>query len=182
MSAIEASREAGSAARASAALDASARRAGQPQDAQKSRGLPPATAVVKCPEPEQVAFDGLKTAREAAANATRSFDERLKARSDALASRLSAAFAEKGIPIDDPISVRIESGSIVSDSPYKKKIEKLFRDDPDLAKEFESVASLKAMQAAQKALELYNEAKKSARSKGEQAAAYARYTTHMLDI
>lgn len=183
MSAIAASGKGASAARPAAALDAaSARRAGQAQDPPKGHGLPPASAVVKRSEAEQARFERLKTAQEALANATRSADERLKVRSDALAGRLSAAFADKGIPLDDPISLRIESGSVVSDSPYRKKIEKLFRDDPELAKEFESVASLKAMQAAQKSLELYNEEKKSARSRDEQEAAYGRYTSRMVDI
>ena len=183
MSAITANREGGSAARHGAPLDpASARRPSGPQGAQTSRGLPPAAAVVKRSETDQAVLDRLKTAQDAVANATRSFDERLKLRSDALASRLSAAFAEKGIPLDDPVSLRIESGIVVSDSPYRKKIEKMFRDDPELAKEFESVASLKAMRAAQKSLELYNDEKKSARSRDEQEAAYGRYTARMLDI
>ncbi len=184
MSAIMTARDGGPATRSGAARDAtSATKAPQPNDSTpKSRSLPPATAVVKRSETEQAALDRVKTAHEAIAHATRSFDERLKVRFDALASRLSEAFKEKGIPLDDPISLRIESGTVVSDSPYRKKIEKMFRDDPELAKEFESVASLKAMQAAQRSLELYNEEKKSARSRDEQEAAYERYTARMIDI
>src|SRR5204862_30054 len=84
MSAITANRQGGSAARHGAALDsASARRPSGPQGAQTSRGLPPAAAVVKRSETDQAALDRLKTAQDAVANATRSFDERLKLRSDA---------------------------------------------------------------------------------------------------
>ena len=95
-----ASRAGGLASPPTTALDpAAATRGGQPQAAPTHRDLPPATAIVKRSETEQAALDRLKTAQEAVADATRSFDERLKARSDALASRLGTAFAEKGIPV-----------------------------------------------------------------------------------
>lgn len=124
----------------------------------------------------------LDTDREAAAIAARSFDEHLKARSDAFASKLGAAFKKEGIPLDDPIALRLESGTLVTDSPYRKKIEKVLKEDSELAKEFETIASLKAMRAAQQSLERYNEEKKSARSQDEQDQSYGRYTTRMLDI
>lgn len=96
------------------------------------------------------AADAGKTAASAV---TETFDERVQARTDALASRLSTAFAAEGIPIDDAIALRLDAGGrVVTDSPYKKKIEEIFQNDPDLAREFEDVATLNTMRAAQKAL------------------------------
>ncbi|WP_455974734.1 hypothetical protein [Methylorubrum populi] len=161
----------------------SAKLTAPPQSPQTARGtVPAAAAVVTLSDTAKSALDGLKAAQEATADATRSFDEQLKVRSETLAGRLSAAFSGEGIPVDEPIALRMESGRVVSDSPYRKKIEKLFGNDPELAKEFESVASLKAMQAAQKSLELYNQEKKNARDRNEQNAAYERHSTRMIDI
>lgn len=183
MSAITTNRDAGSLSRRNGALDTASAGHAAKQGIQKASGTVAAGAVVvTLSETAKAAPGSMKTAQEAAARAAQSFDEQVKTRSDALASRLSTAFAKEGIPLDEPISLRVASGTVVSDSPYRKKIEKLFKDDPELAKEFESVASLKTMQAAQKSLELYNEEKKSARNRDEQEAAYGRYTTRMIDI
>ncbi|KQO96370.1 hypothetical protein ASF33_09025 [Methylobacterium sp. Leaf92] len=142
----------------------------------------PAATVHLSDKAKAAAAAKLDADREAAAIAARSFDEHLKARSDAFASKLGAAFKKEGIPLDEPIALRLESGTLVTDSPYRKKIEKVLKEDPELAKEFETIASLKAMRAAQQSLERYNEEKKSARSQEEQDQSYGRYTTRMLDI
>ncbi|AMB46187.1 hypothetical protein [Methylobacterium sp. AMS5] len=150
----------------------------------KTAADPAATVQVsgKISEKAQAAADKLKADQEAAAVAARTFDEHLKARSDAFAAKLGTAFEREGIPLDEPIALRVESGTLVTDSPYRKKVEKVLKEDPELAKEFEAIASLKSMRAAQKSLELYNEEKKGARSRDEQDQAYGRYTTRMLDI
>lgn len=150
-----------------------------------SQGGKPAAdpaATVHLSDKAKAAADKLKADQEAAAIAARSFDEHLKARSDAFAAKLGAAFKREGIPLDAPVALRVESGTLVTDSPYRKKVEKVLKEDPELAKEFEAIASLKSMRAAQKSLELYNDEKKSARSQDEQDRAYGRYTTRMLDI
>jgi hypothetical protein len=139
-------------------------------------------ATVHLSDKAKAAADKLKADQEAAAIEARSFDEHLKVRSDAFAAKLGAAFKREGIPLDDPIALRVESGTLVTDSPYRKKVEKVLKEDPELAKEFEAIASLKSMRAAQKSLEFYNDEKKSARSQDEQDRAYGRYTTRMLDI
>lgn len=139
-------------------------------------------ATIHVSDKAKTAAAKLDADREAAAIAARSFDEHLKARSDAFASKLGAAFAKKGIPLDEPIALRLESGTPVTDSPYRTKIEKVLKEDPELAKAFENIASLKALRAAQQSLERYNAEKKSARSPDEQDQSYGRYTTRMLDI
>ncbi|MEH3118842.1 MAG: hypothetical protein PGN25_14945 [Methylorubrum populi] len=63
---------------------------------------------------------------------------------------------------------------------YQKKIEKLFKDDPELAKEFKDVAGLNAMKAAQKALEAFAKEKKDTRNDDERDAAYGRYTARLM--
>lgn len=122
-------------------------------------------------------------AREVASAITQTFDERIEARTDALASRLNEAFAAEGVPLDDAIALRLDaSGKVVTDSPYKKKVDKIFENDPDLAKEFKDVAALNSMRAAQKALELYAAEKKAARNDDERGAAFDRYTARSIAI
>ncbi|KQQ29383.1 hypothetical protein ASF53_19300 [Methylobacterium sp. Leaf123] len=152
----------------------------RPSASPKTAADPAATIHVS--DKAKAAAAKLDADREAAAIAARSFDEHLKARSDAFASKLGAAFAKKGIPLDEPIALRLESGTLVTDSPYRTKIAEVLKDDPELVKEFETIASLKAMRTAQQSLERYNEEKKSARSQEEQDQSYGRYTTRMLDI
>lgn len=108
----------------------------------------------------------------------RSFDEIVGERTGKLASALSTALKAVGVPIDEPIDLKLDTfGKVRTDSPYKAKIEKLFEDDPELAKEFKDVAGLNAMRAAQKALEAFDTERKAARNEAEQDAAYALYMT-----
>ena len=148
----------------------------------RPRGAGPA-ARVELSASAKAALEKAAADRQAVAAATRSLDEQVQARTDALAATLGTAFKREGIPLDEAIALRTDGlGGVVTDSPYKKKIEKIFRDDPELAQEFKSVASLKAMQAAQKSLELYENEKKGARNRDERDAAYGRYNGRLLDI
>ncbi|NGM37996.1 MULTISPECIES: hypothetical protein [Methylobacterium] len=111
----------------------------------------------------------------------KSFDEVVQDRSKALADTLVSRLTNLGIPLDEPIDLKLDSaGNVTTDSPYKKKIEKMFKDDPELAKEFREVAGLNAMKAAQKALEAFDKEKKAARNDEERDAAYGRYTARLM--
>ena len=112
-----------------------------------------------------------------------SFDELVAKRTDDFAQSLVEAFTAEHIPLDDAISLRIDSsGNIIADGPYKKRIEKYFKDNPEAAKEFKTVATLNALRAAAEALRLYNEEKKSATSTEQKAAAWDRYTARSMHI
>lgn len=124
---------------------------------------------------------GDKTEQTAGSAGIRSFDEMVEDRSKALADQLKSAFTKLGIPLDEPIKLQLdETGQVKTDSPYKKKIEKLFADDPELAKEFKDVAGLNAMKAAQKALEAFEAEKRAAKDDDARDAAYGRYTARMM--
>lgn len=112
-----------------------------------------------------------------------SLDAMVQKRTDAFAATLNKAFAALQIPLDDAISLQVDkSGRITTDSPYKKAIAKYFEDNPEAAKEFKAIASLNALRATQKALELYNEEQKAARNKDEQSAAFDRHATRSQAI
>ncbi|MBN8938061.1 MAG: hypothetical protein J0H01_01160 [Rhizobiales bacterium] len=112
-----------------------------------------------------------------------SLDAMVQKRTEAFAATLSKAFAALQIPLDDAISLQVDkSGQITTDSPYKKAIAKYFEANPEAAKEFKAIASLNALRATQKALELYNEEQKAARNKDEQGAAWDRYATRSMAI
>lgn len=124
---------------------------------------------------------GPKTEQASAGAGIRSFDETVRDRSQALADRLKAAFTKLGIPLDEPIKLQLDAfDAVKTDSPYKKKIEKLFADDPDLAKEYKDVAGLNAMRAAQKALEAFEAEKRAAKDDDALDAAYGRYTARLM--
>jgi putative NADH-flavin reductase len=112
-----------------------------------------------------------------------SFDELVTKRTEDFAKKLVEAFTAENIPVDEAISLSIDSsGTIHADGPYKKRIEQYFKDNPEAAKEFKAVATLNALRATLEALRLYNEEKKAAATKEQQVAASDRYTMRSMYI
>ncbi len=112
---------------------------------------------------------------------TSALDDMVKDRSKALADKLVSRLKNLGIPLDDPINLKLDSlDQVTTDSPYKKKIEKMLREDPEIAKEFKDVAGLNAMKAAQKALEAFEKEKRAAKDDDGRSAAYGRYTARLM--
>jgi hypothetical protein len=64
----------------------------------------------------------------------------------------------------------------------EKKIEKLFAEDPELAKELKAAAGLNALKAVNTALALYNKANGSTVNSKQQAEAWARYNIRSMNI
>jgi len=113
--------------------------------------------------------------------AVKSFDALVSERTKALSERLSEALARRGIPLDEPITLTLDSlGTVTTDSPYKTRIEKMFADDPELVKAFEDVASLNAMQAARKALDAFEQERRAAKDDDARDAAQGLYTARMV--
>lgn len=113
--------------------------------------------------------------------AVKSFDDMVAGRTKALSETLSDRFTRLGIPLDEPITLKLDSlGKVTTDSPYKKKIEKLFEDDPELARSFKDVASLNSIRAAQKALDAFQEARRAAKDNEAREAAQGLYTARMM--
>jgi len=119
----------------------------------------------------------------AAADLNLSFDEILTKRSDALSARLSSAFAALNVNLDQPVNLQVDKfGNVTTEGPWKKKIEKLFADDPALAKEFKAVADLNSLKAAKTALELYNKDKGAAGGSKQQQQAWTNYNIQSINI
>ncbi|SEO33100.1 hypothetical protein SAMN04487843_10116 [Methylobacterium sp. ap11] len=112
-----------------------------------------------------------------------SLDDLVRERTKALADRISGAMAQANITTDGPITFKHDgSGAITTDGPSRKAIETLFKDDPDLAREFKDVAALHGMQAMQKVLEALQAEVKAAKDDDGRNAAYGRYTVRLVKL
>jgi hypothetical protein len=121
--------------------------------------------------------------QEATADLTLSFDERLAKRSDALAQTLTERFKKLNVNLDDSVRLQVDKfGKVTTEGPWKEKIEKLFADDPELAKEFKTVAALNSLKAAQTALDLYTKEKGSAAGSQQQQKAWVDYNIRSINI
>jgi hypothetical protein len=128
-------------------------------------------------------IDKAKADQAAAENITDTFDEMLTKRTDALADRLAKIFDKMNIPPEYATHMKVDKfGNITAEGPWKAKIEKMFSDDPALAKELKDVAGLNALKAAQASLDLYTEQKKSANSETKQAEAWKNYNIRALNL
>jgi len=120
---------------------------------------------------------------EIAADLKLSFDERLAKRSDALAQKLTERFKKLNVNLDDSVRLQVDKyGKVTTEGPWKEKIEKMFADDPELAKEFKTVAALNSLKAAQTALDLYNKEKGSAAGSKHQQKAWTDYNIRSINI
>ena len=120
---------------------------------------------------------------EIAADLKLSFDERLAKRSDALAQTLTERFKKLNVNLDDSVRLQVDKfGKVTTEGPWKEKIEKMFADDPELAKEFKTVAALNSLKAAQTALDLYTKEKGSAAGSKQQQKAWADYNIRSINI
>jgi hypothetical protein len=124
-----------------------------------------------------------KADQAATANLTLSFDEILAKRTDALTQTLTDAFAALNVNLDDAVRLQVDRfGNVTTEGPWKQKIEKLFQDRPDLAKELKEIAGLNSLKAAQTALDLYNKEKGSTPGSKQQSAAWTQYNIRSINI
>jgi hypothetical protein len=146
---------------------------------------PPAAPadVVELSDHAKAAIEKANADQAAAADLTLSFDEVLAKRTDELTRTLTDAFKGLNVNLDDAVRLGIDkSGNVTTEGPWKKKIEQLFQDRPDLAKELKTISSLDSLKATQKALDLYNDEKKSATGKKQQDEAWTRYNVRSINI
>ncbi|HEY0329818.1 MAG TPA: hypothetical protein VGC77_12045 [Rhodopseudomonas sp.] len=120
---------------------------------------------------------------QAVADLKMSFDERLQKRSDALADKLTKAFSDFHVNFDDSVRLQVDKfGNVTTEGPWKKKIEKYFADNPEVAKELKAVAGLNALKAASTALDLYNKEKGETAGSKQQQAAWSKYNVRSINI
>jgi hypothetical protein len=132
-----------------------------------------AKAIIEKAKADEAATEGL----------TDTFDEILTKRTDALADRLSKAFGAMNIPPEYATHMKVDKfGNVTAEGPWKAKIEKMFSDDPALAKELKEVSGLNALKAAQASLDLLTEQKKSTNSEAKQAEAWKNYNIRSINI
>jgi hypothetical protein len=138
--------------------------------------------VIALSDRAKATLDKAAADKAATADLTLSFDEILAKRSDALSARLADAFGKLNIPPEFATRLHVDKfGHVSSEGPWKEKIEKMFADSPELAKELKAVSGLNSLKAAQTALDMYNEKKKSA-NKQEQAEAWKSYNIRSINI
>jgi hypothetical protein len=142
-----------------------------------------AADIVELSDHAKATVEKAKADQAATADLTLSFDEILAKRTDALAKTLTDAFSGLNVNLDDAVRLQVDKfGNVTTEGPWKKKIEKLFQDRPDLAKELKAVAGLNALKAAQTALDLYNKEKGSTLGSKQQSEAWTQYNIRSMNI
>ena len=139
--------------------------------------------TVDLSDPAKATLAKAKADQAATANLTLSFDEILAKRTDDLTKKLTDAFAADNVNLDDAVRLQVDKfGNVTTEGPWKKKIEKLFQDRPELAKELKAIAGLNSLKAAQTALDLYNKEKGSTANTKQQSEAWTQYNIRSMNI
>lgn len=114
---------------------------------------------------------------------TDTFTKMVSEKTKAFAKTLVDAFTAAKIPTDEPIVLRIDgAGRVTTDGAYKKRIDKLFEENPELEKQFKDVAALNSLVALNQAMRRYSESKKKAQNDDERDQASADYLRDCLSI
>lgn len=89
-----------------------------------------------------------------------------------MATTLKDLFKGLGVRSDESLTLSMNNiGEVTASGPGKEKIEALFHDNPELAKQLKEVMVLQSMLAMKKALDKWQEARKAAKSDDERDAA-----------
>jgi hypothetical protein len=111
------------------------------------------------------------------------FAELVAQKNRELATSLTSAFKSAQISMDSPIKLTIASdGTITTSDSRKEKVEKLFKDNPELAKQFKETAALNKLQALNTAMRQFNEARRNARTDAESDQAQQDYIGDSMAI
>jgi hypothetical protein len=141
------------------------------------------TTSVELSDRAQALLQKLTDNQAAALRLPDSFDEMVAQKTSALAARLIRDFAHDNIPVDEAIAFTIDSsGTVRSDGPYRKRIEQYLKDNPDVAKEIQTVATLNALRATEQGLRLYLKEKQAATTDKDKAAASDPYMARSMNI
>lgn len=111
------------------------------------------------------------------------FDAMVAKKNQEFANTLMSALQALKIPTDEPITLRLDgAGRVTTDGPYKKRIEKMFEEQPELAQQLKDVSALNSMLALNEAMRRFSEARKNARDDDEHKQAEANYLQDCLNI
>lgn len=112
-----------------------------------------------------------------------SFTDLVAEKTRLFSTKLTDLFKAMDIRMDEPITLSIDSiGKVTASGPGKEKIEKLFEDNPEFAKQLKEVMMLQGMLAMKAAVEAYMEAKKKAGSDEERAQADQAFLNDMGSV
>lgn len=156
---------------------------GAQSPAASESSAPASTTVIDLSDRAKSIIAKAQADMDATRNLTKTFDEILTERTDALGKKLSDAFSALNVPPEFATHLKVDKvGNVTTEGPWKAKIEKLFSEHPELAKELKEVAGLNALKAAQASLDLYTEQKKSTNDEKKQADAWTSYHVRALNI
>lgn len=100
-----------------------------------------------------------------------------------LSKSLISAFEAARIPTDEPMTFTLDaSGNVIVDSPYKERVEKYLKENPELVKQIKDVAALNSMLALNEAMRRFAEAKKNAKTDEEVKQAETDYTADCMTV
>lgn len=112
-----------------------------------------------------------------------SFAKLVAQKNQALATSLTAAFESARIGTDSQIKLTIAAdGTITTPDGRKEKVEKLFKENPDLAKQFKDTAALNKLLALNSAMRHFNEMRQNAKTDAEREQAQLDYTGDTMAI
>lgn len=112
-----------------------------------------------------------------------SFTDMVAAKTQAVATSLTAALQNAKIPTDEPIVLHVSaSGRITTNSAYKERLDKFFQENPELEKQVKEVAALNSMLALNEAMRRFNAASKAAKDDDGRQRAQDTYTADCLRI
>jgi hypothetical protein len=141
-----------------------------------------AADVVDLSDRAKLLLQQAKDGERAVATILTSAGDILTNRTEALTEKLTEAFKALNVDLDFAVHLSVgRFGQISADGPWRAKIEKLFADDPDLAKELRTVTTMSSLKATQTALDLYY-ADKGAPGSQRHADAWTRYTIRAMNI
>lgn len=112
-----------------------------------------------------------------------SFADLVVQKNQELATALKTAFEGAKISTADPIKLTLDSsGAITTSDGRKEKVEKLFKENPELAKQFKDAAALNTLLALNSAMRLFNDATKNAKTDEQRNQAQTDYIGDTMAI
>lgn len=159
-----------------------ATRTGTPVDAVAPEPVAAATNPVATAGPlsggKRTVSLGLITEAQEDSDLSPSFVDMVARKTRDFSKTLMSALEAAKIPTDEPITLTLDaSGKVTADGPYKERVEKFFKDNPELAKQLKDIAALNSMVAMNEAMRRFTEAKEKAENDEDLKQATLDYTT-----
>lgn len=111
------------------------------------------------------------------------FADMVAQKTQSFAKTLTEALQGANLPTNEPLVLHVDSnGTVTVDGPYKERMEKFFKEHPDLGQQLREVSALNTLVALNEALRRFAAAKDAARSDKDRDQAQAAYLDDCLGI